>query len=78
MEEMWFSQRLEVGANFHAVSWPGGRVLPVGDLLFSSAPPKSSPHFTDKGAEAQRGTTGCRRCWALNPGLCDAWFQAPL
>ncbi|XP_043739792.1 N-terminal EF-hand calcium-binding protein 3 isoform X1 [Cervus elaphus] len=54
VEEMWFSQRLEVGADFHAVSWPGGRVLPVDDLLFSSPPPKSSPHFTDKGAEAQR------------------------
>lgn len=22
MEEMWLSQRLEVGADFHAVSWP--------------------------------------------------------
>lgn len=22
MEEMWLSQRLEVGAEFHAVSWP--------------------------------------------------------
>lgn len=68
VEEMWFSQRLEVGADFHAVSWPGGRVLPVDDLLFSSPPPKSSPHFTDKGAEAQRGTAGCWRCWALKPG----------
>ena len=46
------------------------------DLLFSSPLPKSSPHFTDKGAEAQRGTAGCWRCWALNPGLCDACFQA--
>lgn len=71
MEEMWLSQRLEVGADFHAVSWPSEGYFYRLSPVFLTTAEVLTPFHRQRSRGPERYSW---RCWAFNPGLCDAWF----